>query len=266
MTIVFNRPEQLNAFTETMVNEFITLLNQADLDDNVKVIIITGNGRAFCAGADLEKGTDTFADRKTPENEFRDWGGRLSLRLYDMNKPMIAAINGAAVGVGVTMTLPMDIRIATSNAKFGFVFTRRGIAPEACSGWFLPRIVGISKALEWTISGKIISAEEAIIGGLVNKVVSPLELLPTATAIAKEIVENASSVSVALTRQLMWKMLGVNHPMESHKIESKIIRYLGNQEDAKEGVASFLEKRPAQFSMKVSEDLPPFYPWWEEEN
>jgi len=266
MTIVFNRPEQLNAFTETMVNEFITLLNQADLDDNVKVIIITGNGRAFCAGADLEKGTYTFADRKTPENEFRDWGGRLSLRLYDMNKPMIAAINGAAVGVGVTMTLPMDIRIATSNAKFGFVFTRRGIAPEACSGWFLPRIVGISKALEWTISGKIISAEEAIIGGLVNKVVSPLELLPTATAIAKEIVENASSVSVALTRQLMWKMLGVNHPMESHKIESKIIRYLGNQEDAKEGVASFLEKRPAQFSMKVSEDLPPFYPWWEEEN
>ena len=180
-----------------------------------------------------------------------------------MNKPMIAAINGAAVGIGATMTLPMDIRLATSTAKFGFVFTRRGIAPEACSGWFLPRIVGISKALEWTMSGKIVSAEEALIGGLVNQVVSPLDLMPTAIAIAQEIVDNASLVSVALTRQLMWKMLGANHPIESHKVESKIIQYLGNQEDAKEGVASFLEKRPAQFSMKVSEDLPPFYPWWE---
>ena len=262
MTIVINRPKQLNAFTETMVNEFITILDQADLDDNVKAIIVTGNGRAFCAGAALEKGSDPFASQETPKEEFRDWGGRLSLRIYDMNKPMIAAINGAAVGVGATMTLPMDIRLATSTAKFGFVFTRRGITPEACSGWFLPRIVGISKALEWTMSGKIVSAEEALIGGLVNQVVSPLDLMPTAIAIAQEIVDNASLVSVALTRQLMWKMLGANHPIESHKIESKIIQYLGNQEDAKEGVASFLEKRPAQFSMKVSEDLPPFYPWW----
>ena len=215
-------------------------------------------------GADLGKDTDIFASQENSEEEFRDWGGRLSLRILEMNKPMIAAINGAAVGVGATMTLPMDIRIATSTSKFGFVFTRRGIAPEACSGWFLPKIVGISKALEWTMSGKIITADEALIGGLVNEVVSPLDLLPTAKAIAKEIVENASSVSVALTRQLMWKMLGVPHPLESHKIESKIIRYLGNERDAKEGFASFMEKRPAQFSMKVSEDMPSFYPWWEE--
>ncbi|MBD3109224.1 crotonase/enoyl-CoA hydratase family protein [Bacillus sp. AGMB 02131] len=265
LTIIFNRPESLNAFTEAMVNELIDILDRADLDDDIKAIIVTGNGRAFCAGADLGKGSDTFASDDNEEAEFRDWGGRLSLRIFEMNKPMIAAINGAAIGVGATMTLPMDIRIASSTSKFGFVFTRRGIAPEACSGWFLPRIVGISKALEWTMTGKIITAEEALISGLVNEVASPLDLMSTAKEIAKEIVENASSVSVALTRQLLWKMLGASHPLESHKIESKIIHYLGNQSDAKEGVASFLEKRPAQFSMKVSEDLPSFYPWWKEE-
>jgi enoyl-CoA hydratase/carnithine racemase len=263
LLITLNRPDRLNALTEQAINEFIGILDQADQDDEVKAIIVTGNGRGFCAGADLEKGGDTFADSETPEEDYRDSGGRISLRIYEMKKPMIAAINGPAVGVGITMTLPMDIRIASTNAKMGFVFTRRGIAPEACSGWFLPRVVGISKAAEWTLTGRILSAQEALNGGLVSQVVPPDELLPTALAIASEIVENTSSISVALTRQLMWRMLGENHPLESHKIESKMIQWLGRQEDAKEGVSSFLEKRPAKFTMKTSSDMPPFYPWWE---
>ncbi|OLS36226.1 crotonase/enoyl-CoA hydratase family protein [Bacillus sp. MRMR6] len=263
LTIAINRPERLNALTEVAINEFIGILDRADQKDEVKAIIVTGTGRGFCAGADLENGGDTFADSQTPESEYRDWGGRLTLRIYEMKKPLIAAINGPAVGVGITMTLPMDIRIASTKAKMGFVFTRRGIAPEACSGWFLPRVVGISKAAEWTLTGRILSVQEALSGGLISQVVEEDELLPTAISIAREIVENTSSISVALTRQLLWRMLGADHPMESHKIESKMIQWLGSQEDAKEGVSSFLEKRPPQFIMKVSEDMPPFYPWWE---
>ncbi|MEW9050577.1 MAG: crotonase/enoyl-CoA hydratase family protein [Neobacillus sp.] len=264
LTIAINRPERLNALTEAAINEFIGILDQADQNDKVKAIIVTGTGRGFCAGADLEKGGDTFTDSETPESEYRDWGGRLTLRIYEMKKPIIAAINGPAVGVGITMTLPMDIRIASTNAKIGFVFTRRGIAPEACSGWFLPRVVGISKAAEWTLTGRILSSQEALSGGLVSQIVEPDELLPTAVSIAREIVENTSSISVALTRQLLWRMLGADHPIESHRIESKMIKWLGSQEDAREGVSSFLEKRLPQFKMKVSEDMPPFYPWWEE--
>jgi enoyl-CoA hydratase/carnithine racemase len=263
LTITLNRPDRLNALTELAINEFIGILDQADEDDEVKVIIVTGNGRGFCAGADLEKGEEAFANQTTDLNEFRDWGGLLSLRIYELKKPIIAAINGPAVGVGITMTLPMDIRIASTNAKMGFVFSRRGIAPEACSGWFLPRVVGISKAVEWTLTGRIISSQEALDGGLVSQVVSPEDLLTTARLVATEIVENTSSISVATTRQLMWRMLGANHPIESHKIESKLIQWLSAQEDAKEGVISFLEKRPARFTMKVSSDMPPFYPWWE---
>lgn len=251
LTITINRPDRLNAMTEAVSKELIGILDEADQDDNVKVIIITGNGKAFCAGADLETGTDSFAHREVPADEFRDWGGRLSLRIYEMKKPIIAAINGAAVGVGITMTLPMDIRIASDKAKIGFVFTRRGIVPEACSGWFLPRVVGISKAAEWTLTGRILSAQEALNGGLVSQVVSPEELLPTARSIANEIAENTSSISVALTRQLIWRMLGEDHPLESHKIESKLIQWTGTQKDAREGVSSFLEKRPADFTMKV---------------
>lgn len=262
LTIMINRPDRLNALTESAINEFIGILDQADQDDEVKAIIVTGNGRGFCAGADLE-GEDPFADQDISEDEFRDWGGRLALRIYEMKKPMIAAINGPAVGVGITMTLPMDIRIASTNGKMGFVFTRRGIAPEACSGWFLPRVVGISKAAEWTLTGRILSAQEALDGGLVSQIVSPDELLSKAVSIAAEIVDNTSSISVALTRQLLWRMLGADHPYESHKIESKMIHWLGAQEDAKEGVNSFLEKRPAEFTMKVSSDMPPFYPWWD---
>jgi enoyl-CoA hydratase/carnithine racemase len=263
LTIIINRPDRLNALTESAINEFIGILDRADQDDEVKAIIVTGNDKAFCAGADLE-GEDPFANQEIPTDEFRDWGGRLALRIFEMKKPMIAAINGPAVGVGITMALPMDIRIASTNAKMGFVFTRRGIAPEACSGWFLPRVVGISKAVEWTLSGRVLSAQEALDGGLVSQLVEPDELLDKAVSIAIEIIENTSSISIALTRQLMWRMLGAEHPYESHKIESKMIQWLGAQSDAKEGVLSFLEKRPPEFKMKVSTDMPPFYPWWEE--
>ncbi|MDN3014608.1 crotonase/enoyl-CoA hydratase family protein [Paenibacillus sp. BSR1-1] len=261
LMITINRPEKLNVLTENAINEFIAILNQADQDDEVKAIIVTGNGKGFCAGADLE-GDDPFANQEIPIDEFRDWGGRLTLRIYEMKKPMIAAINGPAVGVGITMTLPMDIRIASANAKMGFVFTRRGIVPEACSGWFLPRVVGISKAAEWTLTGRIFPAKEALDGGLISQLVSPEELLPTAVSIASEIVKNTSSISVALTRQLLWKMLGANHPVESHQIESKMIHWLGAQADAKEGVQSFIEKRDPNFTMKASTDMPAFYPWW----
>jgi len=263
MTITLNRPERLNAFNYTMLNELLAALDEADANDDVRAVIVTGEGKAFCAGADLEKGGRTFA-RETPMDEHRDGGGLLSLRIFALKKPIIAAINGPAVGVGVTMTLPMDIRIASTNARFGFVFTRRGIVPEACSGWFLPRIVGISQALEWIYTGRIFPAEEALAARLVSRVVKPEELLPTAQALAREIAEHTSAVSVTLSRQLLWRMLGADHPMESHRIESKLIHWTGRQADAHEGVTAFLEKRAPRFTMKVSRHLPEFCPWWEE--
>lgn len=260
MTITLNRPERLNAFNVKMMDELIAAFDRADEDDDVRAIIMTGEGRAFCAGADLEKGGDTFA-RETPIEEHRDGGGLVSLRIYELKKPIIAAINGPAVGVGITMTLPMDIRIASSNAKMGFVFARRGIVPEACSGWFLPRIVGISQALKWVYSGEAFTADEALKGGLVSEVVEPEQLMDTARAIARGLAENTSAMSVALSRQLMWSMLGADHPMESHKVESKLIHWSGRNPDAKEGVESFLEKRKPEFKMKVSKEMPDFYPW-----
>jgi enoyl-CoA hydratase/carnithine racemase len=265
MTITLNRPNRMNAFNSQMRDDLFHAFNRADTDDDVRVVIMTGEGKGYCAGADLHKdgGIGTFA-KDTPLEEHRDGGGLLSLRIYELNKPIIAAINGPAVGVGITMTLPMDIRIASTNAKMGFVFTRRGIVPEACSGWFLPRIVGINQAMEWAFSGRIFSTEEALESGLVSRVVPPEDLLKTAREIAAEIVENTSATSVALTRQLMWRMLGADHPMESHKIESKLIPWAGHQPDAQEGVESFLEKRKANFTMKVSSDMPDFYPWWQE--
>ncbi|WP_205948532.1 crotonase/enoyl-CoA hydratase family protein [Pueribacillus theae] len=263
MTVTLNRPERLNAFNSQMMNELISVFDRADADDGVRAIIMTGEGRGFCAGADLEKGGEAFA-RDTSIDEHRDGGGMVSLRIYELKKPIIAAINGPAVGVGITMTLPMDIRIAANNAKIGFVFARRGIVPEACSGWFLPRIVGISQALKWVYSGKVFSAEEALHGGLISEVVAPEDLMKTARATAIEIAENTSATSVALSRQLMWTMLGADHPMESHKIESKLIRWAGRMPDSKEGVESFLEKRRPDFKMRVSKDLPEFFPWGEE--
>ena len=267
LTLTLHRPEALNAFTRDMMNEMIDALDRADADDNVRAIIVTGSGRAFCAGADLSGGGSTFnadarADR--PSGLQRDGGGILTLRIYECKKPMIAAVNGAAVGVGVTMQLPMDIRIASDNAKFGFVFARRGIVPEACSSYFLPRVVGISQALEWCYSGRVFNAEEALRGGLVRSLHAKDDLLGVANTIAREIADNTSAVSVTMIRHMMWRMLGADHPMEAHKVDSRGIYHLGRSPDSKEGVESFLEKRPARFPGKVSTDMPSFFPWWDE--
>jgi enoyl-CoA hydratase/carnithine racemase len=266
LTITLNRPEALNAFNNEMLFELIDACDKADADDDVKAIIITGAGRGFCAGADLSGGGNAFDydSREDKENGLsRDGGGRLTLRLYELNKPIIAAINGPAVGVGVTMTLPMDIRLASTNAKFGFVFARRGIVPDACSSYFLPRVVGISKALEWCYSGKVFPASEAMEGGLLRSLHEPEDLLVEARKIAAEIADNTSAVSITLVRHMMWKMLGADHPMEAHKIDSRGIYHRGKSPDSKEGVVSFLEKRPADFPGKVSTDMPEFFPWWE---
>ncbi|MBL8485769.1 MAG: crotonase/enoyl-CoA hydratase family protein [Rhodocyclaceae bacterium] len=259
-TITLDRPDRMNAFTERMRRELIDAFDRADGDDDVRVVIVTGRGRAFCAGADLAGGGDTF--RSESEEVWRDGGGQVSLRIFESKKPVIAAINGPAVGVGATMTLPMDIRLASDSARFGFVFARRGITPEACSSWFLPRLVGVSQALEWVLSGRVFPAAEALAGGLVREVLPPDELLPRARALAREIADNTSAVSVALARQLLWRMLGADHPMEAHKLDSRAISWMGRSPDAAEGVTSFLEKRPARFSMRPSRDMPPFYPWW----
>ena len=273
LTITLNRPERLNAFTGQMMDDLIEAFDKAGKDDEIRVIIVTGAGRGFCAGADLGAGANTF-NREVRNNRgetegikdnpewMRDGGGRTTLAIFDCPKPIIAAFNGPAVGVGVTMTLPMDIRIASEEARFGFVFARRGLVPEAASSWFLPRIVGISKALEWTFSGKVFSAEEAKDGGLIRSVHPANKLMDEAYKLAQEIIENTSPVSVALTRQMLWKMLGADHPMEAHKVDSRLIYELGKAEDAKEGVKSFLEKRSPKFPSKVSRDMPKFFPWW----
>jgi len=267
LTITLNRPKKLNAFTGIMQGELIEAFDRADEDDEVRAIIVTGAGRGFCAGADLSSGGDTFDSqqrRAVTIDEHRDGGGLVTLRIYESKKPVIAAINGPAVGIGATMTLPMDIRIASETAKMGFVFARRGITPEACSGWFLPRVVGISQALEWVMTGRVFTAKEALDGGLVSRVLPPDDLLPAARKLAREIAENTSAISVVLARQMMWRMLGADHPMEAHKIDSKCIYYMGKSPDSYEGVNSFLEKRPARFTMKPSKDMPGFFPWWEE--
>lgn len=262
LTITLNRPERLNAFTARMRDELIYAIDQADADDSVRVIIFTGEGRAFCAGSDLEYGGSTFDYSNISIENHRDEGGTLSLRLYESKKPVIAAINGPAVGVGITMTLPMDIRIASDNAKMGFVFVRRGIVAEACSGWFLPRLVGMSQALEWVCTGRVFSAEEALAGRLISRMLPAGELMTTARSIAQEIAQNTAPVSVALSRQLLWRMQGADHPMESHRVESKMMYWLGQQADAQEGITSFLEKRPPKYTLKPSTDMPSFYPWW----
>ena len=275
LTVTLNRPERLNAFTGQMMDDLIEAFDKAGKNDEIRVIIVTGAGRGFCAGADLGAGANTF-NREVRNNRgetegikdnpewMRDGGGRTTLAIFDCPKPIIAAFNGPAVGVGVTMTLPMDIRIASEEARFGFVFARRGLVPEAASSWFLPRIVGISKALEWTFSGKVFSAEEAKDGGLIRSVHPANKLMDEAYKLAQEIIDNTSPVSVALTRQMLWKMLGADHPMEAHKVDSRLIYELGKAEDAKEGVNSFLEKRSPKFPSKVSRDMPKFFPWWKD--
>ena len=266
-TVTLSRPDKLNAFTRRMRDELIDAFGRADADDGVRAVIVTGAGRAFCAGADLSGGGATFDYARrgdAGQDEHRDGGGRVSLSIFALKKPVIAAINGAAVGVGATMTLPMDIRIASSAAKFGFVFARRGIVPEACSSWFLPKVVGISRAAEWVYTGRVFGADEALAGGLVSRVVAPEDLMPAALALAREIADNTSAVAVALARQMLWRMAGADHPMEAHKVDSRGIFAMGASPDVKEGIAAFMEKRAPNFSMKPSSDMPSFYPWWED--
>jgi enoyl-CoA hydratase/carnithine racemase len=266
LTVTLNRPDRLNAWTERMAQELISALDRADADDDVRVVIVTGAGRAFCAGADLERGGETF-DWRARENAAavpRDNGGRFTLRVYESMKPVIAAINGPAVGVGVTMTLPMDVRLAADDARFGFVFARRGIVPEAASSWFLPRVVGISQALEWVTTGRVFSAQEALAGGLVRSVHPREELLGAARELAREIADNAAPVSVALARRMLWRGLGAEHPMLAHRVDSRAMFHRGQSADVVEGVTSFLEKRPARFTDRVSDGLPDVFAGWSE--
>lgn len=268
-TITLNRPDKMNAYTRTMGQEIMAAMDDIDADDAVRAVIFTGSGeRAFCAGADLtpEGGGHVFSDptevSDLSDPRVRDGGGLLTLRLFESKKPLISACNGVAVGVGATMQLAMDIRLASTTARYGFVFARRGIVPEAASSWFLPRIVGIQQALEWCYTGRIFDAEEARAGGLVRSVHAPEDLLHAAGSLAREIADNTSAISVAMTRAMMWRLMSADHPMEAHKIDSRAIYRLSRGADAKEGIASFLEKRKAMYPGKVSADMPDFYPWW----
>ncbi len=272
LTLTLNRPDKLNAFTDTMARELMDAFDRADADDSVRAVIVTGAGRAFCAGADLSAGAATFdaaAHRgATPDlndPSLRDTGGRVTLRIFQCLKPVIAAVNGPAVGIGATMQLAMDMRLASEAARFGFVFARRGIVPEAASSWFLPRIVGLPQALEWCLTGRVFPAADALQAGLVRSVHAPEELLPAARALAREIADNTAPVSVALTRQMLWRLSAARDPMEAHRIDSRAIASRGMGADAAEGVTSFLEKRPAKYPLTVAHDMPGFFPWWEEE-
>jgi enoyl-CoA hydratase/carnithine racemase len=272
-TITLHRPEKLNAFTAQMRDELVAAFDATDADDAVRAVLVTGAGRAFCAGADLSCGAKTFdyaarneaaRDAYRVGDVYRDGGGIVTLRIFRSLKPVIGAINGPAVGIGVTMQLPMDIRLASTDARFGFVFARRGITPEAASSWFLPRLVGMQTALEWCFSGRVFSAQEALERGLVRSLHAPQDLLPAARALAREIADNTAPVSIALTRQLLWRMAGAEHPMQAHRIDSRAIQARGQSADAREGVSSFVAKRAAVYPNKVSSDMPAFFPWWDE--
>jgi enoyl-CoA hydratase/carnithine racemase len=268
LTITLNRPDKLNAVDDFLGPEIIGALKSADMDDEIRVVIITGAGQAFCAGADLSAGATVFqkdAVRYGEEMEsFRDGAGQMVIPIFRMRKPVIAAINGAAVGMGITITLPADIRICSEKAKMAFAFTRRGIMADGCSSWFLPRIVGVSKALEWILSGRVIKPQEALAAGLVSEVLPPEDLMPRARQLAIEIAVNTSAVSVALNRQLIWRMLGADSPLEANKLDSKLGYWTFKQADMIEGVESFLQKRPPDFKMKPSTDLPDFVPWFKD--
>lgn len=292
-TITLNRPDRLNAFTQLMAAEIVAALDLVDGDDDVRALIITGEGKSFCAGADLSAGTATFdydaagdsspgsaaSDANDPIAAFyggiddmrgdhpdaiRDTGGIVVLRMYRCTKPIIAAIRGDAVGIGVTMCLPADIRLASRTARFGFVFNARGLVPEATSSWFLPRIVGISTALEWCYSAKLISADEALAGGLVRSLHAPHELVADARKLAQRFISGSAPVSAALTRQMMWRGMGATHPMEAHLVDSRAVAAQGRGSDVVEGITSFLEKRPPVWTQSVPADLPDWYPWWDE--
>lgn len=272
-TITLNRPDKLNAFTTLMRDELIEAFDATDADDTVRAVIVTGAGRGFCAGADLSSGGKTFDyDKRADESReryrvgdvYRDGGGLVTLRIYRSLKPVIGAINGAAVGVGVTMQLPMDVRLASTKARFGFVFARRGITPEAASTWFLPRLVGMQQALEWCMTGRVFDADEALAGGLVRSLHEPDALMPAARALATEIASNTAPVSVAMTRQMLWRLPWADHPMAAHRIDSRAIQARGQSADAREGISAFLDKRDPAYPDRVSADMPSFYPWWHE--
>jgi enoyl-CoA hydratase/carnithine racemase len=268
LTITLNRPDRLNAWTGQMGSELMEAFDRSDADDEVRVVIVTGAGRGFCAGADLASGGETFDYKarldESPDAAPRDNGGQFTLRVFQSKKPVIGAINGPAVGVGATMTLPMDVRLASEDARMGFVFARRGIIPEACSSWFLPRVVGISRAMEWVATGRVFGAQEGLEAGLLRSLHPAGELLDAANALAREIADNTAPVSVALARQLMWRMLGAEHPMVAHRADSRGMFVRGQSADAVEGITSFLEKRPASYPDKVSDGLPEIMPWWSE--
>lgn len=276
-TLTLDRPDKLNVYSVRMMEEMIDAFDRADGDDAVRAVIVTGAGRAFCAGADLESGAKVFDAAGTPGSPIRsdgtidyatdsarDFGGLLTLRIFECLKPVIAAVNGPAVGIGATMLLPMDIRIASENARFGFVFARRGIVPEGASSWFLPRVVGIAQSLDWCLSGRVFSADEALRAGLLSETVPPESLLERAREIAREIADGPAPVSVALTRQMLWRGLGMNHPMEAHRIDSRGVLARGRSADAREGVSAFLEKRQSRFPDRVSANMPDYFPWWDE--
>jgi enoyl-CoA hydratase/carnithine racemase len=272
-TITLNRPEKLNAFNTRMRDDLIAAFDATDADDAVRAVIVTGAGRAFCAGADLSAGGQTFDFEKRNDaareavrvgDVYRDGGGMVTLRIFRSLKPVIGAINGAAVGIGMTMQLPMDIRLASTAARFGFVFARRGITPEAASSWFLSRVVGMQTALEWCFTGRVFDAQEAHRERLVRSLHEPDALMPAARALAREIADNAAPVSVALTRQMLWRMAGADDPMQAHRVDSRAIQSRGRSADVREGVGAFLEKRAPAFPDRVSTDMPPFFPWWDE--
>jgi enoyl-CoA hydratase/carnithine racemase len=265
-TITLNRPERMNAFTRQMGEELLDAFDRTDADDDVRVVIVTGAGRAFCAGADLKSAGDTFDydDADGDPAAHRDGGGRIALRIFGSDKPVIAAINGPAVGVGITAMLPADIRLAADTAKMGFVFTRRGIVPEACSSWFLPRVVGIATASEWVLTGRVFEAQEALDRGLVRSLHPADELMGAATSLGREIADNTAPVSVALARRLLWRMLGAGHPMEAHRADSRGIYLRGKADDVREGVSAFLEKRAPHFPDRVSDGLPDIFPDYQE--
>lgn len=272
-TITLNRPDKMNAFTAQMRLDICAAFDLTDADDDVRVVIVTGAGRAFCAGADLSVGGDTFnysqrndqaRENTKVGNIYRDGGGLTVLRIYESLKPVIGAINGAAVGVGVTMQLPMDIRLASDAARFGFVFSRRGITMEAASSWFLSRLVGMQTALEWAMTGRVFDVQEAKDGGLIRSIHGADDLMPAARELAREIADNTAPVSVAMNRQMLWRMTAESHPMAAHYVDSQSIQARGQSGDVKEGIASFMEKRPPRFPDRVSKDMPAFYPWWQD--
>jgi enoyl-CoA hydratase/carnithine racemase len=267
LTITLNRPDRLNAFNGQMMNDLFKAFDLADADDDVGAVILTGAGRGFCAGADLEAGAATWEGHEEAVSKSKrgDGGGEVTRRIYDSLKPVIVAFNGPAVGVGMTMTLSADVRIAVPDNKMGFVFAARGIIPEGCSSYFLPRLVGISKALEWCYSAEVFRSEEALEAGLLRSIHTPEDLMPTARALARKFIDNSSAVSNTVLRHMMWRMLGASDPIEAHRVDTAGINALGTSEDAKEGISAFLEKRQANFPGKVSKDLPEFFPWWEKE-